>query len=836
MKWSLTRRQFLEAGAAAPLALSAQVPARILVSAAGEAGFEQRLARLELVRGLEQLKLGREVRLAEPSARPAPNDLLLRLRIDTARFGNPEGYEISAAANVVSLAAGGPQALLYSVFDLLERQGAFFGIDGESYPLEPARELRLPPDGQSWTAVPRFAVRGLLPWPDFLNCITVYNEEDFLAYFEAMLRMRFNMFGMHVYTGGRQWAESYLSFEFGGVGHLAFLDTTATHRWGYLPQRTSTFGMGGGDLYDAEVFGSDAARQARDPWEAAELARNLLRKAFAYARRLGIRTGIGFEPYQIPDEIWRALPPEVRPAELPERRTGGPRFDIESVAARKLLETRLGQLLEAYPDADYIWQWEDEQMNWESRKTGIPLSLTPFLQAHDFLRRQAPKKRLVVSGWGGVARHFGYFHEKLPGDIIFSCLSDSLGWDPVHEVFGKLEGRERWPIPWLEDDPGMWQAQFHAHRFERDVNLSARYGCQGMLGIHWRHRIVDPTAGYFARALWDTAPAPADYYRAYAATQAAGDRARRLADVLIDVDRNPKLLSTFSGEFQDGHAVTRQFSGDYGEAFVFWSGYDPAPEVGASQKEVLAQLRKLVAEAASPVERERLAYLAGHVEFLVPYAEAWTLASQIHRVLAKAAELKQAGDAVEARRLVSGEAVPLWLRLAGEVRAAMLVFQRIVATRNDLGTLASKHNKFVRLALHRLPLSIQEYVGEMPEEMTRRLAEVVGPDTEMAARIVVPTRPGLLEGGARTPVTIVVAGGQAPGQVNLHWRLRGQSRWQTVPAVLAGRRTYRAALGPFPAGASLAEYYVSAEVAGRRLTAPQAAPETTLFVTLAGSR
>ena len=60
--------------------------------------------------------------------------------------------------------------------------------------------LQLPLDGQRWSGSPRFAVRGLLPWPDFLNCISVYNEEDFRAYFAAMLRMRFNMFGMHVYT------------------------------------------------------------------------------------------------------------------------------------------------------------------------------------------------------------------------------------------------------------------------------------------------------------------------------------------------------------------------------------------------------------------------------------------------------------------------------------------------------------------------------------------------------------------------------------------------------------------------------------------------------------
>ena len=103
-------------------------------------------------------------------------------------------------------------------------------------------------------------------------------------------------------------------------------------------------------------------------------------------------------------------------------------------------------------------------MNWASQKTDVPFSTTPFKQAHDFLRRHAPQKRLVLSGWGGVARHFAHFHKELPGDIIFSSLNDNLGWDPVSEVYGKLEDRERWAIPWLEDDPAMWLPQFHVYR------------------------------------------------------------------------------------------------------------------------------------------------------------------------------------------------------------------------------------------------------------------------------------------------------------------------------------------------------------------------------------
>ena len=831
------RRQFLQWLAAGMAARAGAQPAamakQFLIVSRTPQAFLNDLATKELLRGLARLAPGAEVRSGTAAGAIAGEGLAFELRIEPQRFRDPQAYSISHQAGRTVFTAGGSQALLYSVFDFLERQGAFFGIDGDSYPLEPSPSLLLPEPGRPWEAAPRFAVRGLLPWPDFLNCISVYNDEDFRAYFEAMLRMRFNMFGMHVYTGASQWAESYLSFEFGGVGHLAFLDNSASHRWGYLPQRTSRFVMGAADYYDGEVFGADATRLGRDPWEIADRTRQLLRKSLDYARRLGLRTGIGFEPYQIPDEIWRALPPEVKPPELPGRHSTGARFDIESVTARKLLETRLAQLLEAYPDVDYVWLWEDEGMNWESRKTGVPLSVTPFMQAHDFLRRHAPAKRLILSGWGGVARHFDYFHQKLPMDIVFSCLSDSLGWDPVHEVFGRLEGRERWPIPWLEDDPAMWLPQFHVHRFERDLNLAEQYGCQGMLGIHWRHRIVDPTAGYLARFAWDKSLTPTHYYAAYARTQAAGGRAARLAAVLDDADKNRKLLATGAGQMKDGHVVTREFSGDYNEAFTFWNDYEPSPAIVESQKQVAAALRDIAEQAASAsaAERERLEYLTRHVEFLVPYAEAWTLAHRMHLVLKKAGELKAAGQAGEARAVVASEVVPMWLRLAPRVREAMLFFQSVVATRNDLGTLASMQNKFVRLALIRLRLSIQEYLGELPAETERLFAEVTRPDPKAAARLIVPTRPSMLKPGETVRVMALATGSEPVEGVWLHVRARGSVEWQTTPAKLLGRRTYEVQLG-VPATAELVEYHFTAQVGEQSLAAPPGAPRDPYLLTV----
>ncbi len=831
----INRREFLHDSVLASgafLALRGAAPRRFLIETLPQASFHRRLAERELLRGLSRLQLGGEIRMASPDERAAEGNFVFRFRAQREQLKNPEAYAIALNGALLSFNAATDIGLLYAVFDFLERQGAYFGVDGESYPPEATGKLKLPAEHEVWEAAPRFAVRGLLPWPDFLNCITNFNEEDFRAYFEAMLRMRLNTFGMHVYSQQDDWAESYLSFEFAGAGHTTFLDNTASARWGYLPERTSRFTMGGSQFYDNEVFGSDATRLGRTPWEIAERTRTLLSTALSYAKTLGIATGVGFEPYQIPDEIWKALPPEVKPPEDKPDAFRGARFDVESVTAKKMLEVRLGQLLEAYPDVDHVWLWEDEQMNWDSRKTGIPLSTTPFLQAHDFLRRNAPKKRMIFSGWGGVARNFEYFHKKLPGDIVFACLNDSLGWDPVNEVFGKLEGRERWPIPWLEDDPGMWLPQFHVNRTQRDVNLAEAMGCQGMLGIHWRHRIMDPTAGYLARATWDKTLTPESHYRAYAASQASEQRAANLAAILSDADLNQNLLNTGTHEMEDGHVVTREFSGDYDEGFTFWNEDEPSKEIVASQREVAAALRAITKQAASPIEQERLEYLTGFVEFAVSYTDAWTFAHKLQVVLNSSAKLKKAGDLDGAREKVRQEGLPLWKQLAPTVRDTMLRYQNIVATRNDLGQLASMHNKFVRLALYRLPLSIQEYLGEFPPEAEQLFQQIIQPDPGAPTRLFLPTRPGILDKKDRVRIMIIATGAAPVLDVTLNTRARGVPSWTQTPAQLMGRRTWQATLGPFESATDLVEYYVAASIGGARHVAPLSAPEDSYLMTI----
>jgi len=284
---------------------------------------------------------------------------------------------------------------------------------------------------------------------------------------------------------------------------------------------------------------------------------------------------------------------------------------------------------------------------------------------------------------------------------------------------------------------------------------------------------------------------------------------------------------------EDGHVVTREFSGDYDEAFAFWNDYEPSREIVASQKEVAAALRAIADPAESPVEQERLEYLTGFVEFAVSYTDAWALAHNLQLVLTSAAKLKKSGELDGAREKVRQEGLPLWQRLAPMVRDTMLRYQRIVATRNDLGQLASMHNKFVRLALFRLPLSIQEYLGEFPPEAERLFQQVIQPDPDAPIRLFVPTRPGILKKGDRMRVMIVATGASPVSNVTLNTRARGVPGWTQTAAQLMGRRTWQATLGPFDSSQDLVEYYIAGSIGGTHHVAPPSAPHETYLITVA---
>ena len=181
------------------------------------------------------------------------------------------------------------------------------------------------------------------------------------------------------------------------------------------------------------------------------------------------------------------------------------------------------------------------------------------------------------------------------------------------------------------------------------------------------------------------------------------------------------------------------------------------------------------------------------------------------------------------------EGVPLWLELAPRVREVFLDYQEIVSTRNDLGQLASMHNKYERLALYRLRASMKEFLGELPPETERLFAEVRQPNLKATPRAFVPTRPTVLRKGEQARISAVVPGAGQVARVTLFTRSKDSAKWNPSPMSLAHRHTYASEIKWQEAG-PLMDYYVQAEIelggVKKAATSPPEAPARFYTVTL----
>ncbi len=92
-----------------------------------------------------------------------------------------------------------------------------------------------------------------------------------------------------------------------------------------------------------------------------------------------------------------------------------------------------------------------------------------------------------------------------------SCINRNLGHSEVEPSFAAITGRPKWAIPWMENDPDLVAPEPWAGRMRYDAADAKRLGCTGLLGIHWRTKIMSPNVAALADAAWDQSWAPSDF-------------------------------------------------------------------------------------------------------------------------------------------------------------------------------------------------------------------------------------------------------------------------------------------------------------------------------------
>ncbi|MGO8746787.1 MAG: LamG-like jellyroll fold domain-containing protein [Thermoguttaceae bacterium] len=725
----------------------------------------------------------------------------------------------------VIVTAATPIGVLYGAYTFLEKLGIGFYLGGDTFPGHNL-PLEIPP--LDLTQRPVFAVRGSLPWYNFLNSPTTWDLDDFKYFFDQMGKMKNNFVGFHTYD-----SEPFAPYA-DAQGRLIYAEplvTSLTYGWGGMRGlRTDQFGFGTGDYFDQELFGSRATTQSKNREDGIRRAQALLASGLDYGKRRGVRVCVGFEVSGDPTR--------------PESQTA--------------LEARLRELLRAYPMLDYVWLWQSESLGMGSdipvldspldvlvqtqrrhfeylkdqRRIAEAVRVSEYIRlGHAILKRLAPQMRLIVSGWGGdrwmrFSDFYEGFDKTLPPDVIFAALDniDPSASPQVAAAYGKLSPqRQRWPIPWFESDGGgtrgdQFGPQTNAREFSFLGRDAAAKGCQGLLAIHWRSRDVEEAAAWSAQFAWEPKLSYEDFYRRFACKCFGPGNSEEMGSILRRLEALGPRWTGGGGQSECGY-------------FTWFEGNRlPKAEKLAALKQIrqrLGQIRQEMLAGSRLEGLERLDWLIATIDWLTLYdAAALTLYADgpVAKLVAEAGRLQRNGDAAgaaqkarEARRVLESSGLD----------RAMRSFAAKMTTRGEFGALAT-----INVKAYAAALKWEEEIGKFLGEPVWDAKPIPSPAAlgagQLPLHIVVKTPPSIMRQGRPIAVRAAVVGPAPIDQVTLGYRKLGDREFHVLPMKPAFRKTYEGVIPGESVAADGIEFYVAAkDTAGGLAHAPKGFAATT---------
>ena len=507
-------------------AASAKSPA-VTVIRPGDASFPLRLAARE-IRRYAYLRTGELATIAPALARGNPSDVIvigakgqarlrpylkdkvLAQRVDALA---PQQYVIKTLEGnrrpVVLIVGGGPIGALYGAYRFIEHLGVRFYLHGDVVPDEPVA-WKTPALDE--TGKPLFALRGLNPWGSHPFGFDQWSADDYKSIIGQLAKMRMNFIGMHCYlthpyTEPTVWVGTKGGFD--GKGQVTqsypsrYYNTLHTGNWGRINvKKTGDYAFGAAQMFAHDAWAPDVMAGLcpvpKTPEQARELHNRVGRQfneAFTYARLVGVKTCLGAEA-----PLKKFMPKSVRQVLV----AAGKNPDDPAVV-REVYEGIFERIRKTHP-LDYYWIWTPEGWTWRGNSANdMKDTVTDVNAAAAAMKNVGSPFKLATSGWVlGPKDDRSAFDRAIPKSIAMSAISRHLGNSPVDPAFGRIEGRPKWAIPWLEGDNGILASpQLWVGRTRKDAADALAYKCDGLMGLQWRTRVMGPNASALARAGWD---------------------------------------------------------------------------------------------------------------------------------------------------------------------------------------------------------------------------------------------------------------------------------------------------------------------------------------------
>ncbi|NQV36030.1 MAG: hypothetical protein HQ515_25290, partial [Phycisphaeraceae bacterium] len=514
---------------------------------------------------------------------------------------------------------------------------------------------------------------------------------------------------------------------------------------------------------------------------------------------LGIKTCVGTEaPLNVPDVVKERLQQAGKDPNDPK-------------VVQTLYEGMFLRIKRTFP-IDYYWVWGYEGQIKENAFRD------DFLCAVKAAKQVDAPFGLGISGWGWIASNFPRLDEAFPRDVAFSCISGSVGRDFLSDNFKQLDNRQKWAIPWFEDDGGMISPQLHVGRMRRDAVDAEAYGCNGLMGLHWRTRILAPNISALAKAGW---------------THSGWDRPVEQADKKYE-EKRPRSLP--AGDFYRDWATAefgKNVAGTTAEIFTRLDGKFPRASSwnrgpGAivinnqpwskvkPNYTFVTEMETLRGDVKGAGNLERFDYWLNTFRFARETARLACARGHMDRIMKQVNAEK---DPAAAKTLAREQALPAkidMIQAAGDMVRALLAAMN---NSSEMGTLANiEQQSFLRCQY------LNVYDKALAKILDRDLPTEALPPAVYAGepRLIVPEKRTELALGEALTLKVIVLDNAKAKSGALYWREMGCGKYRQIDLKHKARAVYSVTI---PSARADMEYYIKAETAGgKALVWPATAP------------
>lgn len=751
-----------------------------------------------------------------------------------AALGEQEYCLKSTISNQLLIIGGSRVAALYGAYKFLESTGIGFALDGDIIPDEQLSAIRI--SGFNKTYKPAFDLRGIQPFHDFPEGPDWWNADDYKAIITQLPKLGMNFIGFHNYPEKviknviKSFAEPLVWIgtkdQFNADGTVksahpvSHANTRDSNFWGRSPEKTSDFLFGSSQLFEDDYFGADYMKNI-SPWphttpENISLFNKtgqVLNTSFTLARRLGVKTCIGTEtPLTIPVELKEYLQSEGK--------------DPETMR-QDIYEAMFSRIKATHP-LDYYWLWTPEEWKRGKQKDeDVENTRKDMLTAIAAAKNVNAPFTLATCGWAlGPSRDRAEFDKFLPKNMPMSVINRNVGNEPVEPGFNNIQGRPKWQISWLEDDGAMVSPQLWVGRVRKDAADAYKYGCTGLMGIHWRTKILAPAFMALARAGWEA--------NLYNKPLAANMRDYPVGNIYLDwakVEFGTKAAEKAAAIFTglDGYKTGQNNS----DARFFRTSHwingpgaistNPKPWAGVEKEFAFIadfeQLKPLISGAGN---MERYQYWLNTFYYAKAQGHINCLLGEIEQ---KAKQL-EAGPGSEQKKQLANSIILLRNQAAEEWDKMETSLLQTVSTTGEMGTIANmeQHNMDSLKLLNKNDNLISAALGKPAPALNLSWTYKGSP------RIIATTKRTLLNKGEDLDMKIRVLSADELQSTSVYWKPLGAKAFRKQPLMHINRGVYNVYLPATAFADKDFEYYVEVQSKSAKLRYPAGHADQTVVV------